>query len=1203
MTSFASRHHYYERFEGRIVGSRGEPLAHRKISLLVDQGSGFKQAQISRLHSDLTDEAGYYDGRVFMAGVRGSGTSVRVRIRLEDALDSDLPHCLGPAVTVVFEEYRGLVEVPVFVVGKKIEPEFSTNVAKGKKLSYGAQIVDGQGRPIKGVRVGLFFKPRKHASATTDEEGRWCAKMRPNCRLSRLQLVHPEYGDTGGNHKNYGDLLGGHGTLTMQRGITVTGIVRNSLGVPLADVVLRLGGRRTVTPDDGAFQIKGVRGGKHMLRVEPRKHAPTRRYVDVEPNMPPLDITLQPGRDYAGRVLDSRGRPLSGVKIEVGTWIDAQGTSRFDFREVVSSADGRFYFSHLPPEGWCILKCRRRDEPIIEVEVPDLGKPEPIVLRHAPVFRGRVLDAQSGEPIKSFTLYNGHKWYEDATAEWNLRRPKQIESPDGSFTHKWYTYSIWHNQSAICLVKLRAEGYLPVVLGPALLGQAPERTLVRLQRGRALSGKLLDPDGQPAAYADVCWVGLGEKAVVSADGFKRQRHENHSQSDAQGQFQLNPVKGPGFIFALHQSGYAQVELDQLPREGSQIRLTPWATVRATVPSYDESASFEIALQPVDYDQTSDSPHILWFTRREYPNTGAFCFNRVPSIPMILGRYHDGLIDGPVHLTPKPGQACVLEINSQGLCATGRIIIPEGMGIPEVKSPMKSGLWASAFCLDGVFSMGRQVKIEPFHWLWKDVDQVYEASKWRSSKRFVPIVRTDGRYELSGLSPGNYEILVNLGPPHVSSRVKSRAQLLALGHTKFTVPENAKQPIRIPPIELSPIRHPKVGDMAPDFAVNVLNGQKIDSANLRGKVVLLGFWDWYSKACIPEYYAHRDIHARFKDNPQFVMLGVSCDPSVDWLQRWIHRRKPPWPQVYEGRLCGSLLARAFGVSSVPANILIGPDGRIMGRDMDAEQLKRTLEQMLSNADRDVRSITNTLGMKLKYIKPGEFWMGSPSNERFRTEREGPRHKVRLSKGFYIGITEVTQGQWRQLMGDLPPIEAVGQTTGTSIDDPNRPVDCVTWIDANEFCSKLSTKAKKVCRLPTEAEWEYACRAGSDTAYCFGDDHRDLEHYAQAHGGGSAQPVSQKKANAWGLFDMHGNVWEWCNDVYEADYYKSLGSYVVDPKGPIRPRQGFGHIHCLRGGDWHSPIGCRSAFRGGLGDKFRNVGIGFRVVLEADWEQEE
>jgi formylglycine-generating enzyme required for sulfatase activity len=162
------------------------------------------------------------------------------------------------------------------------------------------------------------------------------------------------------------------------------------------------------------------------------------------------------------------------------------------------------------------------------------------------------------------------------------------------------------------------------------------------------------------------------------------------------------------------------------------------------------------------------------------------------------------------------------------------------------------------------------------------------------------------------------------------------------------------------------------------------------------------------------------------------------------------------------------------------------------------------------------------------------------------------------------------------------------------DDNGPVEQVSWDDAVEFCQKLSAlpeehQAGRVYRLPIEAEWEYACRAGTDTKYSFGDDDSKLGEYGWFDGnsGGQTQRVGQKKANAWGLFDMHGNVWELCSDWY-GDYPKGA---VTDPQGPSRAS-----VRVSRGGSWYDPAKySRSAYRCGDGPSRRYYFLGFRIAM--------
>ena len=232
-------------------------------------------------------------------------------------------------------------------------------------------------------------------------------------------------------------------------------------------------------------------------------------------------------------------------------------------------------------------------------------------------------------------------------------------------------------------------------------------------------------------------------------------------------------------------------------------------------------------------------------------------------------------------------------------------------------------------------------------------------------------------------------------------------------------------------------------------------------------------------------------------------------------------------------------------------------------------------------------TNSIRMKLVLIPPGEFDMGSTPEEvaeliaegqrqkthdwhLSRVASEAPRHRVQITKPFYLGLCEVTQTEYEQVMGKNPSEFA---------SDSNRPVERVSWNEASEFCRKLSEfpaekAAGAVYRLPTEAEWEYACRAGTTTRFDFGDDPASMDQHAwwRSSSQGRTQPVGRLQPNAWALFDMHGNVWEWCADWWAADYYAK--SPAADPAGPDS-----GAERVLRGGAWKydNPLNFRCAFR--------------------------
>ncbi|HVC94095.1 MAG TPA: formylglycine-generating enzyme family protein [Pirellulales bacterium] len=226
------------------------------------------------------------------------------------------------------------------------------------------------------------------------------------------------------------------------------------------------------------------------------------------------------------------------------------------------------------------------------------------------------------------------------------------------------------------------------------------------------------------------------------------------------------------------------------------------------------------------------------------------------------------------------------------------------------------------------------------------------------------------------------------------------------------------------------------------------------------------------------------------------------------------------------------------------------------------------------------------MKLALIPPGEFMMGAAEDEDGADDDEKPRHLVRISRGFYLGIHEVTQDEYEKVKG-TPDFPRGGDL----------PVTGVAAVDAEEFCRLLTDREhsaarlpmEAIYRLPTEAEWEYAARAGTATKWYSGDNDKQLDGYAwySQNSGDKTHPVGEKLQNAWGLFDMHGNVWEWCSDWY-GPYGDA--AVVADPAGPKE-----GERRVLRGGAFSDNASIvRSADRSYSASTSRDTNFGFRVV---------
>ena len=336
----------------------------------------------------------------------------------------------------------------------------------------------------------------------------------------------------------------------------------------------------------------------------------------------------------------------------------------------------------------------------------------------------------------------------------------------------------------------------------------------------------------------------------------------------------------------------------------------------------------------------------------------------------------------------------------------------------------------------------------------------------------------------------------------------------------------------------------------------------------------------------------------RDGNGGVSLGelsryAAAETGLYVTRRWSNSQRPFLGGEYDIRVLDFEIGR-----------LSQPDHLVAPFNKQAAQAAQQAWARHLQAD---AATTNSIGMKLTLIPAGEFMMGSPDEEEGHSDDE-TEHRVRITKPFFLGVYEVTQAEYERVMGTNPSwfsSTGIGKGSVSGLDTSRFPVELVSWDDAAEFCRKLSSlpeerAARRTYRLPTEAEWEYACRAGTTSPFHFGSQLNGEQ--ANCDGGypyGTTDKgpdlkrtttVGSYAPNAFGLYDMHGNVWEWCQDWYGEQYYATSSS--ADPKGPSS-----GSSRVLRGGSWGSGARyCRSAYRGRYTAGYRYDGSGFRLLCE-------
>jgi formylglycine-generating enzyme required for sulfatase activity len=346
------------------------------------------------------------------------------------------------------------------------------------------------------------------------------------------------------------------------------------------------------------------------------------------------------------------------------------------------------------------------------------------------------------------------------------------------------------------------------------------------------------------------------------------------------------------------------------------------------------------------------------------------------------------------------------------------------------------------------------------------------------------------------------------------------------------------------------------------------------------------------------------NARFDNNNNGFRVVVCLPPSTlhpseltDGNLLGVRRRVQtcsrdvgPWPDIQKANRAGH-----FGSGYTKSN--------------DSAQPRRLAPLMPITIHRGTttqpgyrEALSADVNIPMLFIPSGSFTMGSPATEPQRQTDEGPQHLVTLS-AFCMGQFPITQAQWRIVAGWPQVNQDINLNPSTS-KSPNNPVDSVSWNDANEFCARLRRHTGRHYSLPSEAQWEYACRAGTQTPFHFGDTltpelakynwseiygDTAVEKQEQKHG---TSPVGSFSANAWGLHDMHGNVWEWCLD----DWHSSYKGAPIDGSPWINKTSKTDVAKVLRGGSWIDiPRNGRSASRSGFNARFDYLNGGFRVVV--------
>ncbi|MGB2863239.1 MAG: M56 family metallopeptidase [Sedimentisphaerales bacterium] len=689
--------------EGRIVGPEGKGLADRKVEFVIKASRGFTYFIPCY---GKTDQYGNYSHSKVPCG---SGLSIQAR--LVDANEAEKRYVTK---TVALRDNQIFIPMPRLVVGEG-KPEETDD----GKILYSGRIVNEEGRPVPGTRVKMYFRvPGQMSiwsrSVMTDEQGRWKRCVPREHSEPTIHLLHPEYIQQSWQRVSSAELLNGTNVMILKRGLPLRGVVRNQQGEPVENALVDTGGGDGTSPygevlencttprtlADGSFSVGGLAANSMDIVVSAVGYSPQVVSVDIADGMKPVEVSLKRGTTYTGRVVNIDGKPIEGVKIDVGEW--RLGNQRKSIVRITQTdSKGYFKIENLPDVGSIRLGFGKRDSGLqgFRKDIPeDLSAVDQITMYKTPVFVGKVVDDETEAAITNFTLVIGinSTAFGDST-DWSRYRRQEVTSEDGTFNKKWIGYGITYPFEGDCCLKVEAKGYLAGIAPPMRLGEEYEPCVIRMIKADPWKGVVIDPKGAPAVKAQVGWVGPGQSAFIKNGKFDTTGYTIQTEvivtTDSNGRFELPPSRDKGFIVALHESGYASVASGDF-KNASQIRLIPWARIEGTIVSADEAGrEFVLSINPVISPDEPEPQLIRWMFDRTSFSGENFSINFVPSIPLNIGQVIESKQYDAAYIDPEPGETYEVKIEGKDRLIAGRMwpslvgkILPDFKGIKTDFNP-------------------------------------------------------------------------------------------------------------------------------------------------------------------------------------------------------------------------------------------------------------------------------------------------------------------------------------------------------------------------------------------------------------------------------------------------------------------------------------------------------------------------------------
>jgi peroxiredoxin/protocatechuate 3,4-dioxygenase beta subunit len=799
-----------------------------------------------------------------------------------------------------------------------------------KATTIRGRVVDEHLEPVADATVVVWVSKRYSnsnqraeivlESTKSDANGRWSFANVPDApdelEMGAYHYLFLTDQSTHGTDKAMAisALRDGSAVLRLERGTRIEGRVESPDGRPVSGAQVFYGRHDNSIPpvktdDRGTFALGIKPGVATSLTARHSGFGPTMQAITIGREPQRITLTLTTPSTLSGRVIDPAGKPVARATIQVKSWRNSETLAH----ELTTGEDGRFAWNEAPSDE---LKVNVHAERYTSKEGVALlaGRPNEIVLTPPTAVKGTVVDGETGEPVGEFSLLVGARWqagdglvwlrgWSDGT--WTQNGPGSFDCALDVPAHQY-------------VIRIQANGYLPAESGFFAGDGAPQAFTFRLEKGMPIRGSVQNPDGSPARDGFVYLVPVGDVlSLVNGDVPERQREGmTRSKLSPEGRFSLPPEKGAFLLVALNDAGFAFTHRREF-RENDPLRLQAWARASGTVTvDHEPVADLEISTGPGDaMVPVKGEPRVVHRLVVKTDLSGQFELPRVIPGRHVIGQWAPNGVRRRVWfvnmatIDVESGRGYNFKIGDSGRAVTGRLAIPG------------RGEW-----------LVRKASIEP-----------------RFSKGKLPSIGVrvfdDGRFRAEDLAVGEYVLRVDVHeqPPDDAC---GWGRLIGAFTHEFSVNGKAGDV----PVDLGKLQSTDVGDeplrvgeRAPSFRVKLLDGKLLSLDDFKGKFVLLDFWATWCAPCVAELPNLKAVHEAHRNDHQFAIVSLSLDEKAEDLARFVKDHELRWLQGMVGG--ESPVVTKYGATAIPATFLIGPDGRIIARDLRGKQAQEAVAKAL------------------------------------------------------------------------------------------------------------------------------------------------------------------------------------------------------------------------------------------------------------------